>query len=57
MAAGEFHDREKPRLAVDQRGDLAVVRADHQIAFQVPGLAAVLRRAWPLFDRSGIGDL
>jgi hypothetical protein len=57
VAAGEFHDREEPRLPVDQRGDLAVVRADHQIAFQVPGLAAVLRRLGPLLDRSGIGDL
>lgn len=57
MAAGEFHDREEPRFPVDQCGDLAVVRADHQITFQVPGLAAVLRGLGALFDRPGIGDL
>nr|WP_159395785.1 hypothetical protein [Streptomyces sp. 3211] len=38
VPAGERHDPEKPGLPVDECHDLATVRADDQIAFQVPGL-------------------
>lgn len=43
-AAGDLHDVEKPGLPVDECRDLALVRSDHQIAFQVPKLAVVLQR-------------
>jgi hypothetical protein len=55
--AGYLDEHEVARLSLHQRGDLAVVRPEHQIAFPVTWHSAVLDRCRAFADRHGIDDL
>lgn len=43
-------------MALDQGRNLAVLAAEQQVAFPVPGYGQVFRAGWTLADRDGVGD-
>jgi hypothetical protein len=57
VLSGDLDEHEVAGLSLHQRGDLAVVRAEHQVAFSVTWNGAVLDRSRTLADRHGIDDL
>jgi hypothetical protein len=53
VALGQVQQPDEAGLALDERADRgALVLSDDQVAFPVPGLAAVLGRERPLVDRA-----
>ena len=57
VLARHLHEHHVTRLTLDQRRDLAVVIAEHQVAFPMPWYCSVLNAGGSLADRDGIDDL
>jgi len=57
VPTGQFNERRKARVALNQGGNLTVIPAEQQVSFPMPWNSSVISLCRPFPDRDRIGNL